>query len=196
MNPTYLAQPLTRGFIADANKQKMTKPTSFVSHATRCSKPRGPTTEPTTPPDPGEHAMKYRTLLSIYSAIAVVMGLGCVLIPDQLISNYGVELEPMGSVIYQFWGATLIGLGMLTWATRTIEHAGLQRAIAFSLLITNGLSVVIAVRGQDAGANALGWSTVTLFAFLTAGFAWLVVLRYRDEQGSLGGSRDTGHANQ
>lgn len=59
--------------------------------------------------------MTFRTLLSIHAVIAVPTGIACVLAPAQLLATYGVTLPPMGLVIYQFWGAALVGLGMLTW---------------------------------------------------------------------------------
>lgn len=69
----------------------------------------------------------------------------------------------MGIVVYQFWGATLLGLGMLIWISRTITDRLLQRRISLALFITNALCCVIAVRGQYAGANARGWFMVVLF---------------------------------
>ncbi len=114
--------------------------------------------------------MLYKTLLTLNSALAVVMGAACVLIPGRLLANYGVSLVPMGLVIYQFWGTTLIGLGLLAWFMRGIKDTRLKRAIALSLLITNGLSCIMAVRGQYAGANDFGWSTVVLFLFFALGF--------------------------
>jgi len=71
--------------------------------------------------------------------------------PAQLLASYDVSLAPMGLVIYQFWGAALIGLGMFTWFARSVRESGLQGRFALGLLITNGLSCVMAVRGQFAG---------------------------------------------
>ena len=89
------------------------------------------------------------------------------------------------------WGATLIGLGMLTWSVRSVEHPPLQRAIAAVLFVANGLSIVMAVRGQGAGANELGWSMVALFVLLTLGFGALVVRRLRFVTASAGSDGET-----
>lgn len=110
--------------------------------------------------------MKFKTILTINSVLAFAAGLACVLMPAQLIANYGVNLTSMGLVIYQFWGVALIGIGMLSWFVRGINELALQKKIAIVLLITNGLSSIIAVRGQYAGANASGWTTVVTFFIL------------------------------
>ena len=123
--------------------------------------------------------MKFKTLLTINSALAFISGIACVLMPAQLLASYDVSLAPMGLVIYQFWGTTLIGLGMLTWFARSVRELALQRRFALALFVTNGLSCVMAVRGQFAGANTFGWSTVALYFLLALGFGAFVLIKPR-----------------
>ena len=123
--------------------------------------------------------MKFKTLLTINSVLAFVCGIACVLMPAQLLASYDVSLAPMGLVIYQFWGAALIGLGMLLWFVRSVREPSLQRKFALALFMTNGLSCVMAVRGQFAGANTFGWSTVALFFLLTMGFGAFMRIKTR-----------------
>ena len=123
--------------------------------------------------------MRFESLLLVSAVIAVPMGVACILAPAQLLATYGVALAPMGLVIYQFWGAFLLGLGMLAWSARKITDRGVQRAIASSLTITFGISCAIAVRGQFAGANNVGWSTVALFLLLASAFGYCRLTRLR-----------------
>jgi hypothetical protein len=123
--------------------------------------------------------MKFRTFLSVNAGVAVLAGIACILAPAQLLASYGVSLTLMGLVIYQFWGAALVGVGLLTCFARAEEKPGSQRAIALSLFITYALSCVMAVRGQFAGANSLGWSAVALFLVLSLGYGWLAATRSR-----------------
>jgi hypothetical protein len=120
--------------------------------------------------------MKFKTILTINSVLAFTTGLACVLIPVQLLDNYGVKLTPMGLVIYQFWGVALIGLGMLSWFVRGINELTLQKKIAIVLLVTNGLSSIIAIRGQQAGANSSGWSTVVIFLILALSYGVFLLI--------------------
>ena len=64
--------------------------------------------------------MKFKTLLVIFSVVAFVAGLACVLAPARMLSNYGISLIPIRYVVYQFWGSTLMGLGMLAWFAETL----------------------------------------------------------------------------
>lgn len=123
--------------------------------------------------------MKFKTILTINSVLAFATGLACVLIPTQLLANYGVSLAPMGLVIYQFWGTALIGIGMFSWFVRNINELALQKKFAIVLFITNGLSSIIAIRGQYSGANSSGWSTVLLFLILTLSFGTFLFINIK-----------------
>lgn len=123
--------------------------------------------------------MKFKTLLIINSVMALFTGIACVLAPAQLLSTYGIKMAPIGLIIYQLWGTALIGLGMLTWFVRNTKDSEIQKAFALSLLITNGISCVIAIRGQFVGANSLGWSTVALFFLLALGFGSFQLINTR-----------------
>ncbi len=121
--------------------------------------------------------MKFKTLLITNSVIAFLTGGACVLAPAQLLSNYGITLIPMGLIIYQLWGTALIGLGLLSWFARNIREFAIQKTFALSLFITYGISCAIAIRGQFAGANVLGWSTVILYFLLALGFGSLLCMK-------------------
>lgn len=112
--------------------------------------------------------MEFRTFMTTNAVIAIPAGMACILAPARLLATYGVSLDSMGLVIYQFWGAFLLGLGLLAGSARMIEEREVQRAIVSSLAITYGISCAIAVRGQFAGANNMGWSTVVLFLLLAS----------------------------
>lgn len=127
----------------------------------------------------GDNLMKFKTLLTIFSVFAFVAGLICVLAPAQMLSSYGVSLIPMGYVVYQFWGSTLMGFGMLSWFARNIEDPALQKKFTLSFFITTTLGTVLAIRGQYMGANTFGWSTVALYFLLALGFGYFLFSKVR-----------------
>lgn len=117
--------------------------------------------------------MKFRTFLLINSVVAIPTGIACALLPAQLLANYGVLLSPMGLVIYQFWGVTIFGLGLITWFARKSTETGVQKGLALSLFVIYVLSCAVAIKGQFAGANSFGWTTVGLFFLLASSFGYL-----------------------
>lgn len=126
--------------------------------------------------------MNFRLLLTMNALLSIVSGIACVLFPAKLLSNYGLTLMPMGVIIYQFWGSTLIGLGLLIWMARNSKELKTQRLLALSLFITNGLGFYFSIQGQFAGANVLGWSTVLLYFSLMFGYGIFLALKTPTEK--------------
>lgn len=115
--------------------------------------------------------MKFKTLTTVLSVVAVINGLGCFFAPEMMLASFGVTLPPMGLVVYQFWGSTMIGLGLMLWFARVVEDGKTQKNFSVATLIFSVLSIYPAVQGQFSGANAMGWSMVGLFGLLSVVFA-------------------------
>ena len=104
------------------------------------------------------------------------------IILNQPISVLGLT----GSVFLTSWFASVVNYVWeheFRWNTSkklviTYETT-LQKKFALALFITNGLSCVMAVRGQFAGANTFGWSTVALYFLLALGFGAFVLIKPR-----------------
>ncbi len=123
--------------------------------------------------------MPYRPLMTAFAVIAAIGGIACLAIPDVLLASFGVELSAMGLVIYRFWGAALLGLGMMAWIARGSQNQRRRLGFASALAIANLLAAIIAVLGQYAGANAAGWSNVALFSLVAMAFAWTAIHELR-----------------
>lgn len=120
--------------------------------------------------------MTYRNLLTIASIIALIFGLGFILMPGQLVSFYNVELTPAGILIAQLYGATLLSFGLLNWFARGFSDDTTQQAILTANLVGDALGSIFSLMGQLGGVpgvNSLGWSTVLIYVLLTLGFAYL-----------------------
>lgn len=117
--------------------------------------------------------MGYKNLMTAHAVIAIPMGLACAGAPAVLLANYGVSLPPMGLVIYQFWGVSLLGLGVLTWIIRASQEARIRERSSVALAGIHLMNCVLALRGQSAGANDFGWSTVALFLLLSLAFVYV-----------------------
>jgi len=117
--------------------------------------------------------MKLATFLSIVGVIAILFGIGFLLAPAALLGQYGIVVaDPHTILMSRFFGATLIELGILVWIAREIVDPLARRAIVLAGLIGNVAGFVVALTGQLNGAvNALGWSTVLIYALFAIGFA-------------------------
>ncbi|MDX1614154.1 MAG: hypothetical protein R3300_07570 [Candidatus Promineifilaceae bacterium] len=117
--------------------------------------------------------MKLRTVFAAAAVIAILFGLGLLLIPQQLSDVYGVELSVGGIYFARLVAAAFLGIGVLSWQVRGAGPSTERQAILLGFFITQTLAVIIGLISQlQAESNALGWSTVIINAFFASAFGY------------------------
>jgi hypothetical protein len=116
--------------------------------------------------------MKLSTFLSIVGVVAVLFGIGFVAVPAQVLAQYGIPTDRHVVVMSRFFGAALINIGLIAWFARYIVDPVGRRSIVLAGLIGDVIGFFVALNGQLNGdINALGWSTVVIYALFAIGFA-------------------------
>ena len=117
--------------------------------------------------------MSLRTLFIITSVIAFVFGILFVIIPWFVYSLYGIESNPMLNYMGELFGAALIAIGLISWQSGKIKDVIALKVITLSFFIADAIGFLIALIGQlNNVVNALGWLTVVIYLFLSAGFGY------------------------
>ncbi|MBI2975848.1 MAG: hypothetical protein HYY33_02735 [Chloroflexi bacterium] len=112
------------------------------------------------------------------AAAGLIFGLGFLLIPNQTMSMYGVELNDAGQWIARYLGATFLGLTVLNWLVRNAPASDTRRAVVLGDFVLSALGLVVAVWDRIAGSgNALVWLTVAIYLVLTAGFGYFQFMK-------------------
>lgn len=125
--------------------------------------------------------MSFHRLLAVFAAVHTVGGLACVVAPAAMIASFGVTLPAMGLVVYQFWGASMAGVGALSWLLRGTTDPGILKPLLLVLIGLNFLNAVLAVRGQFAGASKSGWMVVLLYSLFVLAFLAFAFRSMRQE---------------
>jgi hypothetical protein len=133
--------------------------------------------------------MKLTHLLIVHAIVALVFGIGAVLIPQQFLSYFGPTLDPAGSLMMQFGGAWLIGIGLLAWFIRNTAESEARTGIVLSFLTMSVITFVVALLGQIATVpvlNTLGWLPVVISLILALGYVYFLFAGHEEVQaGSL-----------
>ena len=117
--------------------------------------------------------MKLSTLLIINAVVAVLFGIAFMLVPDQVVSFYGVEATATLNYAGQLLGAAFVGFAVLTWSARNANDSTARRAIVLALFIGNAAGFAVALIGQiNNVAGALGWSGVAIYLLLAIGYGY------------------------
>ena len=117
--------------------------------------------------------MKLSTFMAIASVLALVFGLAFILVPAQTMALYGGTLDAVGQWIGRYLGSAFLGVAVLTWFARNAPEGGALRAIVLGNFVLSATGLVVAVLdGLYGSGNALVWSTVAIYLFLTLGFGY------------------------
>jgi len=117
--------------------------------------------------------MKLRVLFMINTVIAVLFGLGMLLIPDTVTSFYDVILEESGAYLARLLGAAFIGIGIISWMAKDATDSRALRAILLGFFISESLGFVVTLIDQLRGvANTLGWTIVAIYLLTALGFGY------------------------
>jgi hypothetical protein len=119
--------------------------------------------------------MTFKLVCIINSVLAFGFGIAFVIAAEPTMAMYAIEgapgLTPGGLLIANLLGAAFIGLGVVSFQARDAADSVARRAIALGFVAGNVIGAVMAILGITSGAvNALGWSTVAIYALVAAGF--------------------------
>lgn len=122
--------------------------------------------------------MTIKTFFAIFAVLAVLFGIGFVLAPAQVLSNYGVESSPAIALMSRLFGGTLLAMAVILWCARDFREEAALRAVLIGFGVSDAINCIVAIVATSAGTmNALGWTTVLIYLggaagagyFLTAG---------------------------
>ncbi len=121
--------------------------------------------------------MKLGTLFVVTAIVTGLFGIGFVLAPAQVLAPYGVEAGAELEYLGRTFGAALILVAVLTWSARNAPDSPARRAIVLSIFVGDAIGLVVTLMGQLEGmVNALGWSTVAIYALFTLAYGYFQFL--------------------
>jgi len=114
--------------------------------------------------------MSAKLFLGISAILGLAYGIAFLFAPVPTGEIYGVAMSPPTIMEVRFWGATLIGLGLIFWLVRGTTDAAVLRGLLSGFAVGNLAGLWVAINGTIAGTmNATGWSAVAIYALLLAG---------------------------
>ena len=118
--------------------------------------------------------MKFKTIFIIHAIVPLAYGICFELVPQLVLSIYGVTQGPGEILMGRYFGVALIGIGLLCWLARDVTDANARRAMILALLISDTIGVIVSVQGTLSGVmSTVGWSAVGIYVLLGLGVAYL-----------------------
>jgi hypothetical protein len=119
--------------------------------------------------------MNYRIMFLIHALIAVLLGLGLLVVSSRTL---GVDEYATPRLFSQFLGTVMLGLGLLLWFAKDATDVNLQKGIGIGLLISDAAGLMVTIMGTTSGIlRADWWIPMAFYAILGLAYAFLVFLK-------------------
>ena len=120
--------------------------------------------------------MKLKTLLIIKAIVCLCLGVPILFVPNFIYSIFGATLAAGGVFAAREYGASMIGILMLTWFARNSQESDARWAIILALFVYDAIGAVVTlVAILSETLNPLGWMVVALYLFLAVGFGYFLL---------------------
>lgn len=114
-----------------------------------------------------------KIFLSVAAVLAWIFGAMLLIIPGQFYAPTGIAMTPLHGTIAQAHGATLVGLGVVDWLTRSAEKKGLIAVLGGNLVV-QVLSLIVVLRTMALGAGSAVAPAVVIHVVLGGFFAFFL----------------------
>ena len=115
--------------------------------------------------------MRHRFLLFV-AFVSILYGLANLLAPAWINEIHGVPSSPGTSLLARYFGASLLGVGLMAWLARNAADSDALLAFMRGGLVIAVAGLAVSLHATMSGLmNALGWMPVIIQALLGAGFA-------------------------
>ena len=115
-----------------------------------------------------------RLFLALAAVLAVVFGAMLLFMPAEFYAPTGIQMSPMVATVAQAHGATLVGLGVITWLARDAERRGLSAVLGGSLVVQI-LSLGVAIRTMTLGPGTKVAPALVIHVVLGFLFGWFLL---------------------
>ena len=119
--------------------------------------------------------MTTKTFFAIIAVLALVHGIGFVLVPEQVAATYGMTTSVSTVLMSRLFGAALVGLAIVFWFARDGSSESV-RGVFIATIIGNTVGLIVVVMGTSAGTlNSLGWVAALIYLFGAAGSGYFMM---------------------
>lgn len=115
--------------------------------------------------------MRPNTVFLTAAVLALVFGLGFLLVPAMVLPVYGAPTDPATVLMSRFFGVALFHVGLLLYFLKDVRDPASIRAMGLAGVAGSVAGLAVALMGVMAGVvNAMGWSTVVIYGLLLLGY--------------------------
>jgi hypothetical protein len=122
--------------------------------------------------------VRLKTLLTITTAISLLNGFSYLLAPSLTMTSIGLSTNVAAELMARYFGASTIGIAVLSWMARSLVQTGARRTIVITLFVSFMLYMIVDLIGLLTGVmNLLGLTFVAADFVLGLGYGYFLIAR-------------------
>jgi hypothetical protein len=119
--------------------------------------------------------MKIKGLLVVNAVVLGGSGIFALLLPDKVLSLYGVESDSAIQLMAQYAGLGSLVIGLVAWFSRNVKDSKAQNSIVLAFFITYVIGAIISVLGTISGIMKVGWAVVGLYLIFALTYGYMLL---------------------
>ena len=118
--------------------------------------------------------------MTINAVVCLVIGIPMLLVPAQLMSLYGLNLNPGGIMMTRLYAGALLGTFLVAWFSRKDTGSISLYAAILYLFIYNGINFLVTLWAMLEGImEILGLTVVIIFFLFTISFGYSLIAKLK-----------------
>ncbi|HUR90969.1 MAG TPA: hypothetical protein VMZ74_17925 [Ramlibacter sp.] len=118
--------------------------------------------------------MKREMFFTVTGIVAMLFGIGFVLVPAMSLAMYGVPTEPHNLMQSRYFGSALLAVGIISYLARDTQDPLAWRAILWGGLVMDLIGLGVSFSAAGSLQNEMAWGSVVLYAVFAAGGAYFL----------------------
>jgi hypothetical protein len=124
--------------------------------------------------------LHYRTVFLVNAIFSIVFGLAFLVMPAIALNEAGFDVLIPEKFISQFFGATMLTLGLVLWFVKDVTDQGIQKGIGSAMLFGSVLGVVVSAIGLAGGMmQKNGWIIPVVYFLFAIDYTFMLFVQPR-----------------
>lgn len=124
--------------------------------------------------------LHYRTVFLVNAIFSIVFGLAFLVMPAIALNEAGFDGLIPEKFISQFFGATMLTLGLVLWFVKDVTDQDIQKGIGRTMLFGSVLGVVVSVIGLAGGMmQKNGWIVPVVYFLFAIDYTFMLFVQPR-----------------
>lgn len=125
--------------------------------------------------------MSYKLLFVLSAILAVIIGLGFLIVPDRALPLLGTTEQYVSTLVAaRFFGFALFGMGLVLWFAKDVADEKVQKNLGIANLVISVIGLGLSLYGTMAGNAVIrtnAWVPIVIFLLGALAYGFMLFLK-------------------